>query len=143
MWPRLQMMRQMLKPTGVLAICIDQRELFRLGQLMDELFKERNRLAIINWEKAATKRNDAEHVSAATEYVLVYAKDKDKARTGLLERTDEHDASYTNQTKIQKVIGTESRPGGQAAIRIWEWSMESKVHLQANFITPWEPMLGV
>ena len=26
MWPRLQMMKSMLKPTGVLAICIDYRE---------------------------------------------------------------------------------------------------------------------
>ena len=47
MWPRLQMMKSMLKPGGVLAICIDHRELFRLGQMLDELFKETNRLAII------------------------------------------------------------------------------------------------
>jgi adenine-specific DNA-methyltransferase len=96
MWPRLQMMRHMLKPTGVLAICIDHRELFRLGQMLDELFGEHNRLALINWEKAATKRNDAEHVSTATEYLLIYAKDKQKARTALLDRTDEQDSSYAN-----------------------------------------------
>lgn len=41
MYPRLQMMRAMLKPTGVLAICIDYRELFRLGQMLDELFGEK------------------------------------------------------------------------------------------------------
>ena len=51
MWPRLQMMKSMLKPGGVLAICIDHRELFRLGQMLDELFGEANRLAIINWQK--------------------------------------------------------------------------------------------
>jgi adenine-specific DNA-methyltransferase len=28
MWPRLKVMRDMLKPSGVLAICIDHRELF-------------------------------------------------------------------------------------------------------------------
>ena len=99
MWPRLQMMKHMLKPTGVLAICIDHRELFRLGQMLDELFGEANRLAIVNWEKAATKRNDAEHISTATEYVLVYAKDKERARTGLLDRTEDQDAGYTNQDK--------------------------------------------
>ncbi|MEG7978764.1 MAG: hypothetical protein NY202_02445 [Mollicutes bacterium UO1] len=48
MLPRLQMMRQMLKMNGVLAICIDERELFRLGQMLDEIFGEKNRLAIIN-----------------------------------------------------------------------------------------------
>jgi adenine-specific DNA-methyltransferase len=91
------MMKQMLRPKGVLAICIDQRELFRLGQMLDELFGEQNRIGIINWEKAATRRNDAEHVSIATEYVLVYAKDKEKARTALLERTEEQDESYKDR----------------------------------------------
>jgi hypothetical protein len=51
MTPRVWMMREMLKPGGVIAICIDHRELFRLGMLMDEIFKEENRLAIINWQK--------------------------------------------------------------------------------------------
>lgn len=96
MWPRLSVMKSMLKPGGVLAICIDEREMFRLGQMLDELFDEKNRLAIINWQKAYSPRNDKEHVSAATEYVLVYAKDKDKARTALLDRTDAMDARYWN-----------------------------------------------
>lgn len=49
MYPRLKMMKSMLKPTGVLAVCIDHRELFHLGQMLDELFGDQNRLAIINW----------------------------------------------------------------------------------------------
>jgi adenine-specific DNA-methyltransferase len=96
MWPRLQMMRSMLRPGGVLAICIDHRELFRMGQMLDELFKERNRLAIINWQKSYAPRNDNKHVSTATEYVLVYARDIDKAKTGLLERTAKMDEKYQN-----------------------------------------------
>ena len=63
MWPRLQLMKEMLKPAGVLAICIDHRELFRLGQMLDELFDERNRIAIINWQKASAPRPDNAHVS--------------------------------------------------------------------------------
>lgn len=96
MWPRLQMMKAMLKPSGVLAICIDNRELFRLGQMLDELFGESNRLAIINWEKSYSPRGDRAHVSTATEYVLVYAKDETKARTRLLPRTEEMDARYSS-----------------------------------------------
>ncbi len=88
MWPRLQMMKAMLRQNGVLAICIDHRELFHLGQMLDELFGEKNRLAIINWQKAYSPRSDRTHVSTATEYVLVYAKNLDKASTALLSRTD-------------------------------------------------------
>jgi adenine-specific DNA-methyltransferase len=76
MWPRLKVMRDMLKPTGVLAICIDSRELFHLGTMLDELFRPENRLAIINWEKSYSPRADNRHVSTATEYVLVYAKNE-------------------------------------------------------------------
>jgi adenine-specific DNA-methyltransferase len=71
MTPRLWMMKEMLKPGGVLAICIDHRELFRLGMLLDEIFDEKNRIAIINWQKSAAPRPDNEHVSTSTEYVLV------------------------------------------------------------------------
>lgn len=96
MWPRLQMMRAMLKPSGVLAICVDHRELFRMGQMLDELFLERNRLAIINWQKSYAPRNDNKHVSTATEYILVYAKDLDKTHTGLLDRTEGMNSKYSN-----------------------------------------------
>lgn len=95
MWPRLHMMKAMLKPGGVLAICIDHRELFRLGQMLDELFDEKNRLAILNWQKSYSPRADNRHVSTATEYVLVYAKDEQEAKTGLLPRTEAMNARYT------------------------------------------------
>ena len=96
MWPRLQMMKAMLKPGGVLAICIDQRELFRLGQMLDELFGEHNRLAILNWQKSYSPRSDKRHVAAATEYILVYARDEEKTKTGLLPRTEVMDARYSS-----------------------------------------------
>jgi adenine-specific DNA-methyltransferase len=94
MWPRLQMMKAMLKPSGVLAICIDYRELFRLGQMLDEMFGEANRLGVINWQKAYSPKSDSAHVSTATEYVLVYARDETRAKTGLTPRTDAMDARY-------------------------------------------------
>lgn len=105
MYPRLQIMKQMLKPGGVLAICIDHRELFHLGQMLDEVFGERNRLAIINWQKSYAPRSDKDHVSTATEYALVYAKDEDRATTALMPRSAQMDARY-------------NRPDGDA--RLWK-----------------------
>jgi adenine-specific DNA-methyltransferase len=94
MTPRIWMMREMLKPGGVIAICIDHRELYRLGMLMDEIFREENRIGIINWQKSYSPRSDNKGLSTATEYVLVYAKQGDRARTGLTDRTDEMDSKY-------------------------------------------------
>lgn len=96
MTPRLWLMREMLIPGGVLAICIDHRELYRLGMLLDEIFGEDNRLAIINWQKSAAARPDNKHVSTSTEYVLVYGKDIAKARTFSLERGESDNRRYSN-----------------------------------------------
>jgi len=96
MWPRLKVMREMLKPSGVLAICIDHRELFRLGAMLDELFGEANRLAIINWQKSYSPKSDKTHVSTATEYVLVYAKNEERTTTEALPRTAVANARYKN-----------------------------------------------
>ncbi len=96
MTPRIWMMKEMLKPGGVMAVCIDHRELFRLGMIMDEIFREENRLAIINWQKSAAPRSDSSHVSTSTEYVLVYAKDINKARTESLARQESDNTRYSN-----------------------------------------------
>lgn len=114
MYPRLQMMRAMLKPTGVLAICIDSRELFHLGQMLDELFGEENRLAIINWQKSYSPRSDNRHVSTATEYVLVYAKDERLAKTGLQPRTASMDARYRSPDGDSRVWKGENFAGPKA-----------------------------
>jgi adenine-specific DNA-methyltransferase len=100
MWPRLQVMKSMLKASGVLAICIDHRELFRLGSMLDEIFGESNRIAIINWQKNYGPKNNVggrTHVSSATEYVLVYANSIDLAKTILLDRTERMNARYGSQ----------------------------------------------
>lgn len=96
MLPRLKMMKSMLKQSGVLAICIDERELFHLGMLLNEVFGEENRLGIINWQKNYSPKNDSTHISSATEYILVYAKDESLSKTNLLDRTPEMNNRYKN-----------------------------------------------
>lgn len=96
MYPRIQMMYSMLKSNGVLAICIDERELFHLGMMLNEVFGEENRIGIINWQKSYSPKNDSVHLSSATEYVLVYSKCKEGTKTNLLERTTKMNSSYKN-----------------------------------------------
>ena len=114
MYPRLLLMKQMLKPGGILAICIDHRELFHLGQMLDELFGEQNRLAIINWQKSYSPRSDKDHVSTATEYVLVYAKDEERAQTALLPRDEDMDARYKSRDGDSRVWKSGDLSAGKA-----------------------------
>lgn len=97
MLPRLHMMHAMLKPSGILAICIDDNELFHLGMMLDEIFGEDNRIGIINWQKTFSPKNDTKHLSTATEYVLIYAKSKEIAKTGLLPRDEKMDSFFSNR----------------------------------------------
>lgn len=97
MLPRLNMMRAMLKSSGVLAICIDDNELFHLGMMLDEVFGEENRIGIINWQKTFSPKNDSKHLSTATEYVLIYARDLDSAKTTLLPRDEKMDRFFENR----------------------------------------------
>ena len=111
MMPRLQIMKAMLKPSGVLAISIDDNELFHLGMMLDEVFGEKNRLAIINWQKTYSPKK-ANHVASATEYVLVYAKDQSLAKTEHLARDEAMNARFTNRDIDPKGAW---RPGDLAA----------------------------
>jgi adenine-specific DNA-methyltransferase len=125
MWPRLKVMRDLLKPTGVLAICIDARELFHLGKMLDELFKPENRLAIINWEKSYSPRANNRHVSTATEYVLVYVKDEEVARTGLLPRTSEMDARYKSPDGDSRLWKAGDASGGSPDRQEYVYAIQS------------------
>lgn len=115
MYPRLQMMHSMLKTSGVVAVCIDHRELFHLGQMMDEIFGEGNRLAILNWQKSYSPRSDKSHVSTATEYVLVYARDDERAATALLPREEDMDARYQARDGDDRLWKSGDLSAGKAA----------------------------
>ena len=115
MLPRLQMMKAMLKPSGILAICIDDSEVFHLGMMLDEIFGEENRLGIINWQKNYSPKNDSVHISSATEYVFIYAKNKEEAKTGLLDRTESMNAKYKNPDNDVNGLWTSGDPCARTA----------------------------
>lgn len=136
MTPRIWMMKEMLRPGGVIAICIDHRELYRLGMLMDEIFDEENRLAIINWQKTAAPRPDKSHVSTSTEYVLVYAKDLAKTRTFSMGRSEQDNKRYSNPDADPKNLWREGNLTARSASPKDEYGIQSpftgEVHYPAG-----------
>jgi adenine-specific DNA-methyltransferase len=127
MAPRLYMLKQMLKDTGIIAVSIDERELFRLGMLMDDIFFEENRLGIINWEKKYAPSNDSKHLSPATEYVLVYAKKEKKAETQPLERTGQMNSYYRNPDNDPEGLWAGDNPSAKT------WSEKDDYAIQSPF----------
>ncbi len=75
MYPRLNLLYKFLKEDGVIFVFIDDNEIHNLTLIMDEIFGEKNRLAILVWDLGTG--TTAGHFTRAHEYILAYAKRKD------------------------------------------------------------------
>ncbi len=102
MYPRLVLAWNLLKPQGILAVSIDDREMANLRLVCDEVFGERNFLANIVWQRKSTRANDAKSISVSHEYVLVYARDASVCTVGRLPRGEEQLSAYKNPDKHTK-----------------------------------------
>lgn len=79
MYPRLQLLKELLRDDGVIFISIDDNEVAHLRLLMDEIFGETNFVASVIWQKR-TSPEARMILGAAHDYIVVYAKSSDKVR---------------------------------------------------------------
>ncbi|SLF03399.1 adenine specific DNA methylase Mod [Mycobacteroides abscessus subsp. bolletii] len=93
MYSRLVLSRQLLRSDGVIAVSIDDDELPRLRQLLDEVFGEKNFYACVTWQKKYSPANDAKRFSDVHDYVVFYAASDDFKRN-LFPRTAENNKPY-------------------------------------------------
>lgn len=93
MYSRLVLSRQLLRSDGVIAVSIDDDELPRLRQLLDEVFGEKNFYACVTWQKKYSPANDAKRFSDVHDYVVFYAVSDDFKRN-LFPRTAENNKPY-------------------------------------------------
>jgi len=82
MYPRLKTARDMLREDGVIFISIDENELASLKAIAAEVFGEENLLSTHHFQvryenKSLNERKDFQEI---IEYVLIYAKNKDKCK---------------------------------------------------------------
>ena len=103
MWPRLNLLKELLSDTGVIFASIDDNEGFRLRELMDEIFGEGNHVATLVWQKRYSREN-REAIGDVHDYVHVYAMNKEhfKLTRNKLPGTDDQMAVYTNTNNDPK-----------------------------------------
>ena len=107
MWPRLQLLRELLAEDGVIFISIDDNEQHHLRMMMDEIFGEENFIANIVWQKKYAPANDAKYFSDNHDFVLCYAKTRANGKDNttaswqrrLLPRTEKQDKLYKYDDK--------------------------------------------
>ncbi len=93
---RLNILKNLISEDGSIWISIDDNECHYLKVMMDEIFGRDNYVSTIIWQMIYTTKNTARHFSAMHDYILVYAKDKNKFQINLLRRDQKQDDAYRN-----------------------------------------------
>jgi adenine-specific DNA-methyltransferase len=96
MYPRLQLLKELLRDDGAIFISIDDNEVHHLRMLLDEVFGEENFVATVVWEKVYSPKSSAKYFSENHDFIVIYAKSKAEWELCLLPRTQEANARYDN-----------------------------------------------
>ncbi|KZE27944.1 site-specific DNA-methyltransferase [Chelatococcus daeguensis] len=95
MWPRLELLRDLLAEDGSIWVSIDDNEGHYLKVIMDEVFGRTNFVDTIVWEKADSPRNSARRFSSDHDYIMIYSRNTAWVPRRL-PRTDEANSIYSN-----------------------------------------------
>jgi adenine-specific DNA-methyltransferase len=80
MWPRLQLLKELLAEDGVIFISCDDNEMHRLSSTMDEVFGEDNAVTTFVWRKVDSPNDNKVCITPDHEFILCYEKTKDAAK---------------------------------------------------------------
>ena len=112
MYPRLVLLREMLREDGSIWMSIDDNEVHHARNIMDEIFGSENFIVEIIWEKSYAAKSSAKYISDRHEYILAYAMNKNNWSRNLLPRTEQQDQLYKNHDNDPR---GEWRPNNLAA----------------------------
>lgn len=94
-YPRLELLRDLLSEDGSIWISIDDSESAYLKVICDEVFGRKNFVSAISWQRTYSPRNDAKGISSEAEQILVYSKNVGWS-PNKLPRTAKMDSKYKN-----------------------------------------------
>lgn len=93
---RLLLLHRLLREDGSIWITIDDNEAYHLKIILDEIFGRANFVSSIVWAKRVSPANDAKYFSSDHDFVLVYAKNKERWLPNRLHRTEKQNSYYKN-----------------------------------------------
>ncbi len=96
MWPRLELLRDLMAEDGSIWVSIDDNEGHYLKVIMDEIFGRRNFIANTLWQKIFSPKNSARHFSDDHDHILVYARSADDWAPNPMPRTERQNKAYKN-----------------------------------------------
>jgi adenine-specific DNA-methyltransferase len=116
MWPRLTLLKELLRNDGVIFISIDNNEQQHLRNIMDEIFGERNFIGTFIWRRKEGGGQATDHFVTEHEYIHVYSKSKD-AFEWIDDEIDLDPASFNKEDKHGKYKQVKLAKWGNTARR--------------------------
>lgn len=95
MYPRLELMRDLLAEDGSIWVCIDDNEAHYLKVIMDEVFGRKNFVANVVWQKR-TSPDARLQFSGAHDHIFVFAKNIEGLRFNKLPLSEKQHKNYKN-----------------------------------------------
>ena len=94
MWPRLQLLKELLADSGVIFVSIDDNEHHRLRLMMDEIFGEENFVTSLVVIPNLSGSSDQFGFAGTHEHCLVYARNRAQVRLGEFPVSDDELAKW-------------------------------------------------
>ena len=146
---RLKIARDFLREDGVIFVQCDDNEQAYLKVLMDEIFGRENFVSTSVWNSINSVLKQSKFIRKEHEYILIYAKDKNRLSFNKLENTMEFsnidndpngewfssNAASPNQNSDKNKFAIKL-PNGKECVRNWKFSyedfIENKISLYFN-----------
>ena len=95
-WPRLELLRELLAEDGSIWVSIDDNEAHYLKVIMDEVFGRKSFVTNVVWRKNYAPKSSARHFSEDHDHILIYARNSENWIPNPMPRTDKQNRAYKN-----------------------------------------------
>ena len=110
MYARMVLARQLLREDGVVFASIDEHEISNLRSLMDEVFGEENRVAVLTLLCNPKGRSQDKYFATNHEYVVVYSKTpRPKGTFSVMKDAEQIEAEYPEEDELGRFRRMELR----------------------------------
>ena len=106
MYPRLELLRELLSQDGSIWVTIDDNEAHYVKVVMDEIFGRKNFIANCIWQKKFSPQNDAKWLSDSHDHIIVFAKNKKTWKPLPLPRSEKMNSRYKNPDNDPRGVWT-------------------------------------
>lgn len=117
MYPRLELLRELLAEDGSIWITIDDRESHYLKVMLDEIFGRNNFVANCIWEKVYSERMDAKGFSISHDHILVFQKSEDFSVNQVKKAQNKKQFNFFDDTKKMNYRRRSLRKEGSESLR--------------------------